>query len=263
CMEEDLYYIRSDERITDVVIISETDAVDSLYHIDRIVKVLDDIPHVNAIRLRSLKFNYEPQLYTAEVIDKLAGLNKLTLVNPKRLEIETHFLVAEEFTEEHGRLARLLRNNGITVYNNTPLLGRINDTPETIHLLAYNCREAGIEFHHLYVAGLDVQNRWNSENPVALYDVIDIATRVRRDGSGREVPRYIVRTVLGEVDFGMSSTIIGDGDDLSLKLLPYDLDYFKGMSADFEWPEGVREDSDGKPVVPVSGLLKTTDFALS
>jgi len=263
CTEEDLYYIRGDERITDVVIISETDAVDSLYQIDRIVKILDDIPHVNAIRLRSLKFNYEPQLYTAEVIDRLAGLNKLTLVNPKRLEIETHFLVAEEFTEEHGRLARLLRNKGITVYNNTPLLGRINDTPETIHLLAYHCRQAGIEFHHLYVAGLDVQNRWNSENPVALYDVIDIATRVRRDGSGREVPRYIVHTLLGEVDFGMASTIIGDGEDLSLKLLPYDLDYFKGMSADFEWPEGVREDNDGKPVVPITGLLKTTDFALS
>jgi lysine 2,3-aminomutase len=263
CTEEDLYYIRGDERITDVVIVSEKDGVELLFQVAKIIRVLEDIPHVNAVRLRSLMFNYQPERYTAEVIDKLASLNKLTVANPKRLEIETQFLVPDEFRVEHGRLARQLKNKGITVYNNTPLLGRINDTPETIHLLAYNCREAGIEFHHLYVAGLPIQNEWNAKNPVALYDVVDIATRVRRDGSGREVPRYIIRTVVGEVDFGLSSTIRGTGEKLSVKLLPYDIAYFKGLSADFEWPEDIREDDDGKPVVPVTGLLKTTDFALS
>jgi L-lysine 2,3-aminomutase len=262
CLEEDLYYIRGDERITDVIIVSEIDGIKSLFQVAKIIRVLDEIPHVNAIRLRSLKFNYEPECYTAEVIDKLASFNKLSLANPKRLEIETQFLTPDEFRPEHGRLAGQLKNKGITVYSNTPLLGRINDTPETIHLIAYNCREAGIEFHHLYVAGLPVQNQWNGDNPVALYDVVDIATRVRRDGSGREVPRYIIRTVLGEVDFGLSSTIIGTREELSIKLLPYDISYFKGLSADFEWPEGVRE-KDGKPVVAVTGLLKTTDFVLS
>ncbi|MEE4242224.1 MAG: radical SAM protein, partial [Desulfopila sp.] len=223
CSEEDLYSIRADERITDVVLISAGDAVDSLHHISKIIALLADIPHVNAIRLRSLKFNYAPQSYNNETIDRLGCLNRLCLVNPKRLEIETQFLVAEEFTPDHIRVTRLLKNKGITVYNNTPLLGRINDTPETIHLLAYKCREAGIEFHHLYIAGLEVQERWNSDNPVALYDVVDIATRVRRDGSGREVPRYIIRSILGEVDFGLSSTILGKENTLSVKLLPYDL----------------------------------------
>ncbi len=262
CTEEDLYYIRSDERITDVVLVSEIDGVESLFQAAKIIRYLEDIAHVNAIRLRSLKFNYQPECYTAEVIDKLGSLNKLSIVNPKRLEIETQFLTPDEFLPEHGRLARLLRNKGITVYSNTPLLGRINDTPETIHLIAYNCRDAGIEFHHLYIAGLPIQNQWNADNPVALYDVVDIATRVRRDGSGREIPRYILRTIVGEVDFGLSSMISGSGTELSLKLLPYDLSYFKGMSADFVWPEGVVEE-EGKPVVSLTGLKKTTTFALS
>ncbi len=263
CTEEDLYYIRGDERITDVLIVSEQDGVEALFQVARIIRVLEDIGHVNAVRLRSLMFNYEPERYTAEVIDTLTSLNKLSIANPKRLEIETQFLVPDEFRPEHGRLARLLKNKGITVYNNTPLLGRINDTPDIIQLLAYNCREMGIEFHHLYIAGLPIQNKWNANNPVALYDVVDIATKVRRDGSGREIPRYIIRTVVGEVDFGLSSTIKGTGETLSVKLLPYDLSYFKGLSVDFTWPEEVTEDDDGKPVVPVTGLLKTTDFALS
>ncbi|NNL75785.1 MAG: radical SAM protein, partial [Desulfobacterales bacterium] len=263
CIAGDLDYIRDDERITDVVIVSEIDVIDSLFRISKIIKALGENPHVNAVRLRSLKFNYEPLSYTPVVIDKLASLNKLTMVNPLRLEIETQFLVADEFQSGHTRLTRLLNNKGITVYNNTPLLGRINDSADGIHHLAYGCRKAGIEFHHLYVAGLPIQDHWNPKNPVALYDVVDIATRVRREGSGREVPRYIIRTVLGEVDFGLSSTLVGKGEKLSVKLLPYDLSYFQALSSNFIWPDDVKEDVDGKPIVSVTGLLKTTDFALS
>jgi len=263
CIAGDLDYIRGDERITDVVIVSENDATGSLYQISKIINALEESPHVNAVRLRSLNFNYEPQSYTPVVIDKLASLNKLTMVNPLRLEIETQFLVADEFQPEHIRLARLLNNKGITVYNNTPLLGRINDTPDVIHDLAYSCRKAGIEFHQLYVAGLPIQDHWNTKNPVALYDVVDIATRVRREGSGREIPRYIIRTILGEVDFGLSSTIVGEGQNLSVKLIPYELSYFKALSPGFTWPDDTREDVDGKPVVAVAGLQKTTEFALS
>jgi len=263
CIEMDLDYIRGDERITDVVIVSEKDATESLFQISKIISALGEIPHVNAVRLRSLKFNYEPESYSPVVIDKLASLNKLTMVNPLRLEIETQFLVADEFQPGHTRLVRLLNNKGITVYNNTPLLGRINDTPDAIHHLAYGCRKAGIEFHHLYVAGLPIQDHWNTKNPVALYDVVDIATRVRREGSGREVPHYIIRTVLGETDFGLSSTIVCEGKKLSVKLLPYELSYFRAISPDFTWPDDIKEDVDSKPIVSVAGLLKTTDFALS
>jgi lysine 2,3-aminomutase len=263
CIEGDLDYIRGDQRITDVLIVSAKDATESLFQISKIINALGEMPHVNAVRLRSLKFNYEPASYSPVVIDKLASLNKLTMVNPLRLEIETQFLVADEFQPRHTRLARLLINKGITVYNNTPLLGRVNDTPDAIHDLAYGCRKAGIEFHHLYVAGLPIQDYWNTKNPVALYDVVDIATRVRREGSGREVPRYIIRTLLGEVDFGLSSTFVGEGENLSVKLLPYELAYFKALSPDFTWPDDIKEDVDGKPIVSVAGLLKTTDFALS
>jgi lysine 2,3-aminomutase len=246
-----------------VVVISPTDVLDDFQPLRRIVGTLQEIPHVNALRLRSRAFNHSPRRFTPAVIDALGGLNRLTMVNPLRLEIETWFLTADQIRPAHARLARRLGNRGITVYNNTPLLGRINDTDDAIHDLAYACRTAGIEFHHLYVTGLPVQDRWNREFPVDLYDVVDIATRVRRDGSGREIPRYIIRTALGEVDFGLSSAISGAQGDLSVKLLPYDLGYFMAMDPGFTWPEGVREDDDGHPVMAVKGLMKTTEFALS
>ena len=42
-------------------------------------------------------------------------------------------------------------------------------------------------------------------------------------------PAILSAPLLGEVDFGLSSTIIGTGKELSVKLLPYDLSYFKGF----------------------------------
>lgn len=258
-----LDYIKNDERITDVVVISRLDAVNSLEAIEKLSRNLKSIPHVNSIRLRSLAFNHSPQGYTPQVIDVLADLNSLTIVNPLRLEIETQFLLAEEITEEHERLARQLRYRGITVYNNTPLLGSINDTAEAIHELAYRCRRAGIEFHHLYLTGSPLQRKWNSDNPVNLYDVVDIATKVRCEGSGREIPRYIVKTRLGEVDFGLTSSIHSDNNILQVKLKPFDINYFRSLAEDFQWPEDVVVDEDGCPVIPLSGLVKTTSHPLS
>ena len=261
--DKDVEYIRNDGKITDVVIASKKDAVECLFKVGELIKKLWEIHHVNAVRLRSLKFNYHPEAYTKGVIDKLGNMNRLTVVNPLRLEIETQFLHSSEIKPAHKRLTRALNNRGITVYNNTPLLSAVNDTADEIHQLAYECRSTGIEFHHVYVAGLPLQKKWSEKHPVDIQDVIDIATRVRRDGSGREVPRYIIFTELGEVDFGLTSKMFSDNGGISIKLLPYDMEYFKGMEPGFSWPSTVRLDMDDKPIVHISGLTNTADFYIS
>jgi lysine 2,3-aminomutase len=258
--EKDLDYIRQDDRITDVVIASEQDAIENLYRIGKLIDHLREIHHVNAVRLRSLKFNYEPVVYTRAVIDRLGELNRLAVVNPLRLEIETQFLHSSEIEQIHDDLIKALHNKGITVYNNTPLLATINDNADEIHRLAYSCRKIGLEFHHLYVAGLPLQKDWSRKHPVDICTVIDIATRVRKEGSGREIPRYIILTELGEVDFGLTSKLSEENGRMSLKLLPYTLDYFKGMDPAYEWPPHVRIDTDGKPIIPVVGLMNTSRF---
>ncbi len=258
--DKSIGYIQNDPNITDVVIASKKDAVECLYRIGEVIKKLQEIHHVNAVRLRSLEFNYDPDAYTNGVIDKLGNLNRLTVVNPLRLEIETQFLHSSEIKPIHGQLARALNNRGITVYNNSPLLGLVNDTADEIHRIAYACRSNGLEFHHLYVAGLPLQKQWSEKYPIDVSDVIDIATRVRRDGSGREIPRYIIRTVLGEVDFGLTSKMFSHNGTIGVKLLSYDLDYFRNMDSSFSWPNAVTPDEDGHPIVVVPGLTNSTDF---
>ena len=261
--EREIDYIRSDDRITDVIISSSKDAIESLFYIKKLIKDLKDIPHVNAVRLFSMKFNNEPQAYTRAVINTLGDLNNLCVVNPLRLEIETWFTLSDEITDAHTKLARRLNNKGITVYCNTALLGGINDSDEHIHSLANSVRKAGIEFHHLYVAGLPVQQKWNIDHPVDSYDVVDIATKVRREGSGREIPRYMISTCLGEVDYGLTSSFVHDNGHLKIKPGCYDLSYYKGLDEKFVLSKGITIDDDGSLVVPIEGLIKTNQFPVS
>ncbi len=260
--EEELDYIQKDDRITDVVILLKKDGAESILEISRIIKKLYNIWHVNAVRLRSMKHNYTSTIYTPAVINKLGSLNRLTIVNPQRIEIETRFLTADEIKPEHRELTRSLNNRGITVYNNTPLLGKINDSPDKIQNLAFLLRQAGIEFHHLYVAGLTIQNKWNKKHPVDMFNIIDIAARIRRDGSGREIPRYMIRTSLGETDYGLTSSFINNNGQISVKLPCYDMAYFKSMDPGFSWPENVSTDKNGKPIIPVTGLTQSINFPI-
>ncbi len=91
----------------------------------------------------------------------------------------------------------------MNIYANVPLIRGVNDQPKTIEMIAHKLRHAAIEFHHVYVAGLDIQEKFNADQVVDAQRVIDIASRIRKECSGREIPLYMVQTPLGEVDFGM------------------------------------------------------------
>ncbi|MFZ7126742.1 MAG: 4Fe-4S cluster-binding domain-containing protein [Desulfobacterales bacterium] len=249
-----LDYLRRHPEVTDVVLAAEGDILDRLWEIERIVEEIGALESINAVRLRSLRFNSDPSGFTRALIERIGRMNRLTVAAPLRVEIETQFLHGTEVGPEHRRITEKLRNHGVTVYANTMLLAGVNDSPDVMNDLAYRLRAAGIEFHHLYVAGQPMQNDWGRDRPVTVSRAIDIATRVRRDGSGREIPRYILQTPLGEVDFGLTSVLFRRNGGMSAKLSPYRIGYYRRMKPDFQWPEGVFEDEDGSPVLPVAGL---------
>lgn len=256
-------YIRSDNRITDVIISSQDDPVTRLNRVEELVHLMATIPHVNSVRLRSLMLNTAPERYTRAAIDRLGAMNKLSIVGPLRIEIETRFYLSREVTQAHVKLVRKLNSRGITIYNNTPLISGLNDDSEQIHDLAFALRHAGMEFHHLYVAGLPHQAAVNQDQPVSVRQILDIATKVRREGSGREIPRYIIATPLGEVDYGLTSAFICENDQVWVRLLPYKQSYYRSMASDFDWPSNIYVDDNGTPSVRVPGLAGTGAFPLA
>jgi lysine 2,3-aminomutase len=256
-------YISENKEITDVILSAEDDIIDNFYQVDIFVKALRDIQHINAVRLRSFKFNYQPQKYTSAILNNLRTLNKLSINNPKRLEIETQFIHGSEITDQHLEIASILRNRGITVYNNTPMLSFINDTPEEIWNLSYKLRKIGIEFHQLYIAGLKIQQEWNSDNPITTSNVINIASFLRQKDSGRTIPMYVVRTPLGDVDLNISSNynVVDEDNQLILRLPELNKEHFTSFAKDFNIPQDIDIDEDGGPKVPVNNLKHFNIFS--
>ena len=260
-------YIKADRNITDVVIISGKDIIRYLDNLKKLICELRKIDHINSVRLRSMEFNNSLKGFSDFIIDEFGNLNNLSIADPLRFEIETWFVNGEEITEKHAEITRKLNNYGITVYCNSLLLGGVNDTPDKIYDLSYALRKAGIEFHHLYIAGLEIQNNWNLNHPINLNSIIDIASKVRVEGSGREIPRYIILTELGEVDYGLTSSFVAESNDnnsaggLKVKLDCYDLSYFKSIDNNFVFSEDIVFDN-GKPVLNIKGLVKSDDFSV-
>ncbi len=264
-IEQALAYLRAEPNVTDVVLSRQDDVLTGMSRTLEVIDRIQQIPHVVAVRLRSLKLVHAPEAFAMPVLERLAGRNKVRIIRPCRLEIETQLLHPSELGPEHAPLVRSLRMRGITVYANTPLLGLINDSEQDILGIAYRCRELGIEYGNVFVAGAPIQADWNDEHPIELNSVIDIASAVRREGSGREVPRYLLRTRLGEVDFSITPRIFSLDEDgqVWVTLRPHDLGFYRGIDPDFEWPDEVQVDEQGHPRVPVGGVsLEHQQFLL-
>ncbi len=200
-------YIRQNPDITDVVIHWGTDGSlsveKSVEKTDSMVNRLKIFPHIVCIRICCRQFNRRPQMFTQQLIENISGWCDFSIADPTRIEIEAWFLLPEEIGDLHGKIAGKLIQNGVNIYANVPLIRAINDQPKTLETLAHKLRDAAIEFHHVYVAGLEIQEKFNAGWPVDAQRVIDIASRIRKECSGREIPLYMVQTPLGEVDFGM------------------------------------------------------------
>ncbi len=248
-------YIASQPEITDAVLRTDTGLPDSLEEIERVVAALRAGTDVRSFRMRSRIFHDEPLLYDASVVERYSALQNLDVADPVRFELETLVLSPDQLQDSHRRIVELFHQHGVTVYLNCCLLHNINDSPVAMRALSSKCRRFGFEFHHLYVAGAQMQRRWNAGRSLDLDTIVGIATELRRNGSGRELPRLIISTELGEVDFGPGCHIRpGPHRGVAeITLWPYQLDYFRSMDRSFDWPEEVREE-EGCPVVSMPGL---------
>jgi len=244
--ELDFAYINNDKKIKEVVISAKEDPINNFSRLEEVVKKLSEIEHISSIRIRSLKFNYSPEEFGFVIINKLGEFNKLSLVNPKRIEIETQFLHSSEAKEEHKELVRSFGKKGITVYNNTPLLNGINDDKKEFEKIANHLRDAGIEFNVAYLEEISLNN------------FINVASHLRRHGSGREIPRYFLRTELGEINFGIDTEFFRKDGKVFAKLLAYSADNLKEIDPNLSWSEFV----EGHPIVEVNGLTFEEDFML-
>jgi L-lysine 2,3-aminomutase len=266
-------YIRKNLDITDVILhvptVGESTIISQLDRICQLIDSLGGMDHIACIRIRWQAFQTNPKGFTPEIIDQIARLARFSIGDPLKIEIETWWLLPRDLLSEHGTLAGQLACQGIQTYANLALISGINDDPAVVCEMAQGFREAGMDFHHCYVAGLCVQNRFNGAHPIETDQVLAIASHVRKVCSGREIPLYMIQTPLGEVDFGLTSKLVRgvlekteEKECWFLQLAPYDVPYFKAFAPDFDLAKTGARKVDGNLLVPMAGLVRSGNFPL-
>ncbi len=252
----DLEAIVADRRVTDVVVFSNRDAVRSLHAVEQVARRLAEVSHVTALRIRSRRLVTEPTILTDGVAARIGSLSRHGVTRPLRLEIELVVLHPSELGDGLARAVWRLRRRGVAVYAVIPLLSFLNDREDDLLAMTASCRRLGIEVHHLVLAGHPLQADWAVDHPVAVGRVIDLATALRRHGSGRELPRFVVQTALGECDFGLTGQPLRGGVDgsVAFRLLATTLEDLRQIDPQLELPSGVEIEPQGCPVVPVRGM---------
>jgi len=245
------------QQVSDVVVWSSgPDPLRRPRILARWIDGLTALPNVQAVRVRSRAAVAAPQKLDRRGLDILTAANHLGALAPLRIELELRILHASELTPLHRDLAARLRGHGVTVYANSLLLAGVNDRPQDVRGISSACRRYGIEFHHLIIAGDTGQQVWNAGRPISVQGVIDIASELRRSGSGRELPRYVVLTPLGEVDLGLTAEPTGCDDKgrARLRLLTFAACEEDSAGTWGRLPEGADVDSEGHPIVTIPGL---------
>lgn len=134
-----LKYINKNKSINNVLITGGDPFIASKKLLD-LLKKLVLVEHINFIRIGTKMLAFNPQMFLNEqLLNELEKLNKI-----KKIKIMNDFNHANEITEETKKSIFVLKNIGLMLYNQTPIIRGVNDTSESLRQLLLSLNEVGI-----------------------------------------------------------------------------------------------------------------------
>jgi len=178
---ERIGYIAAHPEIRDVLLSGGDPFILSDNHLERIIRMVREIPHVQIIRIGTRTPVVMPQRITEKLVKMLKKYHPIW--------VNTHFNHPREFTPESIRALAVLADAGIPLGNQTVLLRGINDCPviikKLVHLLVIN----RVRPYYLYQCDLS-RGIEHFRTPVA--KGIEIMEALIGHTSGFCVPHYVV-----------------------------------------------------------------------
>jgi lysine 2,3-aminomutase len=188
-------YIRSDDRIRDVLLSGGDPMMLEDEDLERVLKELRGIPHVEIIRIGTRVPGALPHRITPELA--------LTLARHHPLYIHTHFNHPREITDRVREACSVLADAGIPMSNQSVLLKGINDDPDILESLFRSLLTMRIRPYYLFhvdtVRGAD-HFRTTIERGLGIMDTLRSRT------SNMALPHYAV-----DLPDGMGKVILTAG----------------------------------------------------
>lgn len=211
-IKKGIEYIGSHEDIRDVLISGGDPLLIPNGRLDEILTKLRQIPHLEVVRIGTRVPCVWPQkiIEDKELTEVLRKNTPRSLKEPQ-LYINTHFNHPNEITNESFQAAKILRELGIPLGNQTVLLKGINDDTDVMRSLVHGLGKIGVKPYYLYYPDL-VEGTGHFRT--AVYKGKEICKNLCGATTGFLRPVYVVDAQGGRgkvpVDLGFSEGISDD-----------------------------------------------------
>ncbi len=188
-------YIRGHPEMTNVLVSGGDPFVLSTRRLHEILDHLLPFRHLNSIRFGTKMLAYAPKRF--EDPDLMALFQRIHEAR-KAAVIVTHFDHIGEVSADAEGSIRLLRARGVLFLNQSVLLAKVNDDPETLAATFIKCHQMGIRPYYLF-QGRPVKGA--SHFQVPLRRGLEIARGINQRLSGIEKTfKYIMSHYTGKIE---------------------------------------------------------------
>lgn len=181
-----LAYITEHKEIRDVIVSGGDALMLDLKQLERIVKSLKAIKHVEIVRVASRVPCVLPQRITKEVVDMLKKYAPIYFM--------THFNHPYEVTKEARRACEMIVDAGIPIMNQSVLLRKINSSPYVMKKLVHELLKMRVLPYYIYQCDL-AEGIDHFRTPVG--NGLKIMEHLRGHTSGIALPTLVVDAPAG------------------------------------------------------------------
>lgn len=235
-LETALDYIRQHTEIRDVLLSGGDPLTLDNAKLDWILSRLDEIPHVQMVRIGTKTPAVLPQRITSDLARMLKKHHPLWM--------SLHFTHPNECTPEAYAACAKLANAGIPLGSQTVLLKGVNDDVSVMTELMHHLLRMRVRPYYLYQCDPIVGT---SHLRTSVQKGIEIIRGLRGHTSGYAVPTYVIDAPGGGGKIPMMPEYyVGrEGDDLIMRNYEGNIFRYRDPEQDDMWLDGIRMPDEG------------------
>jgi len=189
-------YIRSHPEITNVLLTGGDPLTLETQRLEGILKELREIGHVNIIRIGSKMPAYNPHRILND--PSLANVLSRYSTPEKRIYLMAHYNHPKEMTDVSMQAAELLRNSGVIVVNQTPVLNEVNSDPAVFTELFRRLSFTGISPYYVFQCRPSLGNRFFQTPVERSFEIVQQAFRTCSGLAKRA--RFVMSHATGKIE---------------------------------------------------------------
>lgn len=223
-LERALDYVREHKEVWEVILTGGDPLMLSEGRLRKIIQALDDIEHVEVIRIHTKVPSAEPGRLTPEIVQAL----KVS----KPVYVVLHCNHPREMTEQARAACARLVDAGIPMLSQSVLLKGVNDNPETLEQLFRALIRARVKPYYLHHGDLA---QGTSHFRTSIKEGQELMRAIRGYVSGICQPTYVLDIPGGFGKVPIGPNYVNDGEEASTHLIE---DYRGGQH---RYPPGTEE----------------------